>query len=63
MSGDFDKFNPWAAGARSRTLGNFFRTFQGWLALTDQGPNDGTLEVRRTLVNFTSHVTLCVDET
>lgn len=45
MSGDFDKYDPWAVGARARTSGSFFRSFQGWLALTPQGPGDGTLEV------------------
>ena len=34
-------------GFRGRCLGSdsFFRTFQGWLALTPQGPGQGTLEV------------------
>ena len=32
-------------GRRTATAGSFFRSFQGWLALSPQGPGDGGLEV------------------
>lgn len=45
FEGEFEEFNPWVAGGRCQGSDSFFRTFQGWLALTPQGPGQGTLEV------------------
>ena len=48
----FKNFNPFDAKFRDRTIefespavAHVFRTFQGWTALTEQGPNDGTLQL------------------
>ena len=45
----FKNFNPFDAKFRDRTIefespavAHVFRTFQGWTALTEQGPKDGT---------------------
>lgn len=45
FEGEFEEFNPWVAAGRCLGSDSFFRTFQGWLALTPQGPGQGTLEV------------------
>ena len=52
FSDKFEKYNPFDAKYRDRTIefespavAHVFRTFQGWTALTEQGPNDGTLEL------------------
>ena len=52
FSGDLDRFDPWHAAFRTQTrefsspaVSSMFRTFQGWTALTEQGPGDGTLEL------------------
>ena len=52
FSDDFLKFNPFDAKYRDKTtefespaVAHVFRTFQGWTALTEQGPNDGTLQL------------------
>lgn len=52
FSDEFDKYNPFNALYRDKTelikspaVSNTFRTFQGWTALTKQGPNDGTLQL------------------
>ena len=52
FSDNFLKFNPFDAKYRDRTsefespaVAHVFRTFQGWTALTEQGPNDGTLQL------------------
>lgn len=52
FSGELDQYNPWAAAFRTQTreyqspaVSSMFRTFQGWTALTEQGPGDGTLEL------------------
>ena len=49
---NFENFNPFDAKYRDRTIefespavAHVFRTFQGWTALTNQGPNDGTLQL------------------
>ena len=49
---NFEKFNPFDAKYRDKTkefespaVAHVFRTFQGWTALTEQGPNDGTLQL------------------
>ncbi len=52
FSDNFIKFNPFDAKYRDKTtefespaVAHVFRTFQGWTALTEQGPNDGTLQL------------------
>ncbi len=52
FNGQLDKYDPWKAAYRTQTreydspaVSSMFRTFQGWTALTEQGPNDGTLEL------------------
>lgn len=51
-AGDIDGFDPWKAAFRTQTrefaspaVCSMFRTFQGWTALTPQGPSDGTLSL------------------
>ena len=48
----FENFDPFNAKYRDKTIefespavAHVFRTFQGWTALTEQGPNDGTLQL------------------
>jgi len=50
--GDLEKYNPWDAHFRTQTneipspaVCQMFRTYQGWTALTQQGPGDGTLNI------------------
>ena len=50
--GDIQGFDPWRAAFRTQTreyaspsVCSMFRTFQGWTALTPQGPGDGTLSL------------------
>ena len=52
FSDNFLRFNPFYAKYRDKTtefespaVAHVFRTFQGWTALTEQGPNDGTLQL------------------
>jgi hypothetical protein len=52
FSGAFEDFDPWKAAFRTQTrefaspaVASMFRTFQGWTALTPQGPGDGTLSL------------------
>ena len=52
FSDNFENFNPFDARYRDETIefespavAHVFRTFQGWTALTEQGPNDGTLQL------------------
>ena len=52
FSDNFEKYNPFEAKYRDRTIefespavAHVFRTFQGWTALTEQGPSDGTLQL------------------
>lgn len=52
FAGDWESYDPWKAAYRTQTVEykspavcSAFRTFQGWTALTSQGPNDGTLRV------------------
>ena len=49
---NFKNYNPFNAKYRdeiiefeSPAVAHVFRTFQGWTALTEQGPNDGTLQL------------------
>lgn len=52
FSGDWQRYDPWRAAYRTQTrelsspaVCSMFRTFQGWTALTRQGPGDGTLQL------------------
>ena len=52
FAGDPAAFDPWDAAYRTQTrefdspaVASMFRTFQGWTALTTQGPGDGTLSL------------------
>ena len=52
FGGDLDAYDPFEAWGRteiqeipSPAVCRMFRTFQGWTALTRQGPNDGTLQL------------------
>lgn len=52
FSGNLAQYDPWKAAFRTQTrefsspaVSSMFRTFQGWTALTEQGPGDGTLEL------------------
>jgi hypothetical protein len=52
FSGEWRKHNPWAGEGRTETheipspaVCQMFRTYQGWTALTQQGPGDGTLRL------------------
>ena len=52
FNGQLDQYDPWCAAHRTQTreysspaVSSMFRTFQGWTALTEQGPGDGTLEL------------------
>ena len=52
FSDNFYNFDPFNAKYRDRTIefespavAHVFRTFQGWTALTEQGPKDGTLQL------------------
>jgi hypothetical protein len=52
FNGRLEQYDPWRAAFRTQTrefaspaVSSMFRTFQGWTALTEQGPGDGTLEL------------------
>ena len=52
FNGQLQDYDPWKAAYRTQTreldspaVSSMFRTFQGWTALTEQGPDDGTLQV------------------
>ncbi|HPQ94628.1 MAG: DUF1479 domain-containing protein [Thiothrix sp.] len=52
ISGNWEAYDPFDAAYRTETreipspaVCSMFRTFQGWTALTPQGPNDGTLQL------------------
>ena len=52
FNGDLKSYDPWNAAHRTQTkeykspaVCSMFRTFQGWTALTAQGPSDGTLSL------------------
>lgn len=52
FNGQLNEYDPWRAAYRTQTreysspaVSSMFRTFQGWTALTEQGPGDGTLEL------------------
>eukprot|EP00753_Platysulcus_tardus_P008055 PLAT15588.1.p1 GENE.PLAT15588.1~~PLAT15588.1.p1 ORF type:complete len:511 (+),score=223.11 PLAT15588.1:49-1581(+) len=52
LAGDWEAHDPWDAAYRAFTSeaelpnkSTFFRAFQGWMAVTQQGKDDGTLEV------------------
>jgi hypothetical protein len=41
----YQEFDPWIAGPRTRTSSVIFRSFQGWVATTNQCPGSGGLMV------------------
>ena len=52
LSDQFESYDPFNSQFRDQTkeisgaaVSHVFRTFQGWLALTEQGPSDGTLQL------------------
>lgn len=52
FDGHLEEYDPWNAAFRTQTkeypspaVCSMFRTFQGWTALTPQGPSDGTLRL------------------
>jgi len=52
FSDSFENYDPFNAKYRDKTeeipspaVSHVFRTFQGWTALTEQGPSDGTLKL------------------
>ena len=52
FSDNFENYDPFDAKYRDKTkeipspaVSHVFRTFQGWTALTEQGPSDGTLQL------------------
>ncbi|MEN0088819.1 MAG: YbiU family protein, partial [Pseudomonadota bacterium] len=52
FEGNWQAYDPWKATFRTQTreyaspaVCSMFRTFQGWTALTPQGPQDGTLRL------------------
>jgi len=52
FNGNLEQYDPWRAAYRTQTrefespaVSSMFRTFQGWTALTEQGPGDGTLQL------------------
>jgi hypothetical protein len=64
FSDDWTRFDPWRAAHRtqtrefeSATVCSAFRTFQGWTALTTQGPRTGTLRLLP-IANSIAHVLL-----
>mmetsp|Transcript_22229 Transcript_22229/g.44759 ORF Transcript_22229/g.44759 Transcript_22229/m.44759 type:complete len:627 (+) Transcript_22229:56-1936(+) len=58
LGGRLSEFDPWEVGRRASVSSSVFRTFQGWLALTPQGPRDGSLEVVPLLAEAISYVML-----
>lgn len=64
FSGELDQYDPWRGAYRTQTrefdspaVSSMFRTFQGWTALTEQGPGDGTLQLLP-IANAISYVLL-----
>ncbi|KAL0488897.1 hypothetical protein AKO1_013529 [Acrasis kona] len=64
-NGNWESFDPWNGVARVRTeelpspnVCTVFRTYQGWLALSKQGKNDGTLQVVPLVKQSTAHLLL-----
>ena len=62
FSDDWTKYDPWRAAHRTQTreyesptVCSAFRTFQGWTALTPQGPRCGTLQLLP-IANAIAHV-------
>jgi len=58
LGGKLSDFDPWDVGRRAHISSSVFRTFQGWLALTPQGPTDGSLEVVPLLAEAIAYVML-----
>ena len=77
FTGSYDSYDPFNANFRDETeelyapdVSHVFRTFQGWMALTEQGPSEGTLQLipiaksiayilTRALLEDVSNGTLC----
>jgi len=64
LAGRPDDYDAWRGAYRTQTreyespaVSSMFRTFQGWTALTEQGPGDGTLELVP-IVDAIGHVLL-----
>lgn len=67
LQGDWRKHNPYhlkgRIGAKTSTEGqpnqaSIFRTFQGWLAVSDTGPGEGTLKVFPDILLSTAYIIL-----
>eukprot|EP00293_Proteomonas_sulcata_P004216 CAMPEP_0184316096 /NCGR_PEP_ID=MMETSP1049-20130417/87972_1 /TAXON_ID=77928 /ORGANISM="Proteomonas sulcata, Strain CCMP704" /LENGTH=283 /DNA_ID=CAMNT_0026634931 /DNA_START=72 /DNA_END=923 /DNA_ORIENTATION=- len=58
MQADLENYDPWDVSKRTEASGGVFRSFQGWLALSSQGPTDGTLEVIPLLSEAMAYVML-----
>lgn len=67
LQGDWRQHNPYhlkgRIGARTSTAGqpnqaSIFRTFQGWLAVSDTGPGEGTLKVFPDILLSTAYIIL-----
>lgn len=67
LKGDWRKHDPYhlkgRVGARTSTEGqpnqaSIFRTFQGWLAVSDTGPGEGTLKVFPDILLSTAYIIL-----
>jgi len=65
FSGAWEDFEPWAGHLRVHTaelpspnVCTVFRSFQGWLALSKQGKDDGTLQVVPLLKESITHLLL-----
>ena len=64
FAGDWEKYDPWDASGRVKAETNLynglgacsmFRMFQGWLSMSNSGPNEGTLLVNPLLQLSTSY--------
>jgi hypothetical protein len=61
LKGEWEAFDPFDANGRdgvkmdmhnSPNACSFFRTFQGWISLTDTAPGEGSLQVTGLLVHY-----------
>ena len=67
LKGEWREHNPYTLkgrlGERTAGLGlpnqaTIFRTFQGWLAVSETGPSEGTLKVFPDITLSTAHIML-----
>ena len=65
--GKWDEYDPWEASCRTPAVSDLyqgagacsmFRMFQGWLSMSDTGPNEGTLKVNPLLQLSTAYFLL-----